>query len=224
MQDDPDQAESVSRDAAAAGQTPVRLAPEALARRHYLLKGLGKGAAVAAAAAPITTLAGPSLLTFDGKHQCSVSGMQSGVMSASPTATICGGYSPGWWGQSVNNTPPLVPKNWPALPSPYTYNTKAVVLLTACTLVNDNGTKPTLFEIVEPQDPYSKFQSTDEFHWVCAWLNAVAQASGSYPYTKFNFPYTPSQVIAFYNAGRGSDTYNNALTFFKTYMENHLSA
>jgi hypothetical protein len=97
-----------------------------------------------------------------------------------------------------------------------------VLVFSACTLVCNDGTKPTLFQIVEPQEPISKFASTDEFHWVCAWLNAIAQTT-SYSYSKFNFPYTPAQVLAYYNAGKGSTTYNNALTFFKTYLENHLT-
>lgn len=182
------------------------LSSSALARRHLLLKGLGKGSVVLAAAVPLQTLAGQSLLTFDGKHQCSVSGMHSGVHSATPTNTpICGGYSPGWWGQSTTVNGKIVPsRTWPT-----DYTIKCRTVFTRSTLINTDGTYPSLFQIMEPREPISKFSNTDEFHWVCAYLNALSHS--------FNFPYTGQQVIDFYN----STSYTDALTFFKTYMETH---
>jgi len=190
------------------------LSAAAVARRRVLLKGVGKGSAVLAATIPLQTLAGQSLLTFDGKHQCSVSGMHSGVHSATPTNTpICGGYSPGWWGQSQIVGGKIVPKRaWPALPNGWTFNTKCDAVFTKCTLRNTDGSKPSLFQIVEPQEPISKFSNTDEFHWVCAWLNALSHS--------FNFPYSGQQVLDFYNSP-SSTVYQDALTFFKTYMETH---
>ena len=67
-----------------------------------------------------------------------------------------------------------------------------------------DGSVATLWQVV------SKFSSTDECHWVCAWLNATVGA--------FNFPYSPAEVIALYN---DTSKYAAALTFFKTYMESH---
>ncbi|MDO8286569.1 MAG: hypothetical protein Q7T69_16290 [Rhodoferax sp.] len=180
----------------------VTLSADALARRSLLLKGLGRGSAVLAATVPLQTLAGQSLLTFDGKHQCSVSGMHSGVHSATPSNTpTCGGYSPGWWGQSKTVDGKIVPRRaWPI-----DYRIKCDTVFTRCTLLNANGTKPSLFQIMSD----SRFASSDEFHWVCAYLNALSHS--------FNFPYTGQEVIDFYN----SPSYADALAFFKTYMETH---
>ena len=180
-----------------------------VARRRALLRGVGKGAAVLAAAAPIKTLAGQSLLTFDGKHQCSVSGQQSGVHSATPTNTpVCGGYSPGWWGQTDDGKTPR--RTWPT-----DHRQKCKDVFSRSTLRNSdtNGSWPTLFQIMEPKEPISKFSNTDEFHWVCAWLNALSRS--------FNFPYSGQQVLDYYNKGKGSAAYEDALAFFKTYMETH---
>lgn len=183
------------------------LSSSALARRQMLLKGLGKGSVVLAATVPLQTLAGQSLLTFDGKHQCSVSGMHSGVHSATPTNTaICGGYSPGWWGQSHTVDGKIVPKRgWPIA-----YTTKCKRIFTRSNLVNDDGTLPSLFQIMEPKEPISKFSDTDEFHWVCAYLNARSHS--------YNFPYSGQQVVDFYNS---PTAYSDALDFFKTFMETH---
>jgi len=182
------------------------LPPNALARRQLLLKGIGKGSAVLVATVPLQTLAGQSLLTFDGKHQCSVSGMHSGVHSATPPDTLrCGGYSPGWWGQSELVGGKLVPKRtWPTLPNSWTYNTKCNVVFTKRTLPGD----PTLFQVVDP----GTYSNTDEFHWVCAWLNALSHS--------WNYPYTGQQVLDYYNSATPG-VYDDALAFFKTFMETH---
>jgi hypothetical protein len=181
------------------------LSSSAIARRRVLLKGVGKGTAVLAATVPLQTLAGQSLLTFDGKHQCSVSGMHSGVHSATPTNTpLCGGYSPGWWGQVENGSDPRVPKRtWPALPNFWSYNTKCSAVFTSQTLTGD----PTLFQVMD--DP--QYASTDERHWICAWLNALSHS--------FSFPYSGQEVLDFYFASPTVSA--DALNFFKTYMETH---
>ena len=174
------------------------LSADALARRSLLLKGLGRGSAVLAATVPLQTLAGQSLLTYDGKHQCSVSGMHSGVHSATPTDTpICGGYSPGWWRQSDDGIKPR--RTWPLLPNSWTYNTKCSVVFSKRVLSGN----PSLFQVMRD------YSNTDEFHWICAWLNALSHS--------FNFPYTGQEVIDFYNSSSSAD----ALAFFKTYMETH---
>lgn len=170
------------------------LSSVAVARRRMLLKGAGKGVAVMAATVPIQTLAGQSLLTFDGKHQCSVSGMQSGVHSATPTNTpVCGGYSISYW---KNNA--ATAGIWPI-----NSTTRYSPTLTKITLTGN----PTMLEVL------TNFATSDEAHWVCAYLNALKVV--------FNFPYTSSQVQA-YNGSSGA-TYTNALAFFTNFMETHTS-
>jgi hypothetical protein len=181
-----------------------------LQRRRILLKSLGRGSAILASAVPIKTLAGQSLLTFDGKHQCSISGMQSGVQSAVPAGTpVCGGYSPGWWGQAdgekSGDDDSLKPRRtWPALPNGWTYKTPCQTVFTRRSLPGN----PSLFQVMHPPT----YANTDEFHWVCAWLNALSHS--------FNFPYTGQQVLNFYYSPTESQS---ALAFFKTYMETHTS-
>ena len=172
----------------------------AIARRHALLKGLSRGSVVLAAAAPIQTLATETLLTADKNHVCSISGMQSMVHSASPSCQVCGGYSPGWWKQKNGNQPR---RTWPTLPMGWTYNTPCKTVFTQCGF----PANVTLFQALWT------YPNTDEYHWICAWLNALSHS--------FNFPYSGAQVLGFYNAGKGTTTYNNALLFFKTYMETH---
>ena len=176
------------------------LSTTALARRHLLLKGMGKGALLAAAAVPIQTLAGTGMLTGGGKNgepavRCSVSGMQSGIHSAAPSPGTCGGRSPGWWKQS----PQQAHAHWPASVNP------GAAITTVCSrsTLKVGGNPATLWQVA------SMFPNTHECHWVCAWLNATVGA--------YNFPYSPAQVIALY---QDLSKYDAALTFFKTYMEN----
>lgn len=188
------------------------LSSAALARRRILLKGVGKGAAVLAATVPLQTLAGQRLITFDGQHQCSISGMHSGVHSATTTAAVCGGYGPDWWGQSETINGKLVPSH--AWPVPFKTQCKQVFKASGY-LRNTDGGFPTLFEVLSPADNSRNFADTDEFHWICAWLNALSFS--------FNFPYSGDEVLAFYNQGSASPAYRDALEFFKTYMETHTS-
>lgn len=188
------------------------LSASAIARRRILLKGVGKGTAVLAATVPLQTLAGQSLLTIDkgtGIHQCTVSGMHSGVHSATPTNTpVCSGFSPGWWGQTDNGTTPR--RAWPILPIPNQltgYLTKFNSVFTWMVLPGD----PNLFQVANPPG----YSSTHQWHWLCAWLNALW--SNQHPGT-LNFPYSADEVIA-YSKLTGAP-YSDALTFFSTYVEN----
>jgi hypothetical protein len=185
-------------------------------RRLVLLKGLGRGAAALAATVPIQTLAGQSVLTPDGKHQCSVSGMHSGVHSATTTTTVCGGYSPGWWGQSTDGG--ISPsRTWGSA----NYNAAVTTVCSWSALMTTATStvparSPTLFEVMSPKAPLGHFPDSDEFHWICAWLNAL----GGY----FNFPYSAQEVLDFAALKYSDPTkYQDALTFFKTYMETHTS-
>ena len=182
-----------------------RLLSVAVARRRVLLRGVGKGAAVLAATVPIQTLASQSVLTVDGMHQCTVSGMQSGVHSATPTGTpTCRGYKPSRYGTL---------SFWPgyaAGPPPHATNTVGSITFNETAFFanvfgsgSSSGNPARLINIVTSGSP------EPEQVWVTALLNAIKNPAG------FNFPYTPSQVLAFYSP----DPLNPALSFFRTYMQ-----
>lgn len=185
-----------------------QLSSTAVARRRALLRGVGKGAAVLAATAPLQTLAGQSLLTFDGKHQCSVSGQHSGVHSATPTNTArCIGFNPDYWGQPATNGNGGGPlRAWPT-----DYKQKFIDIFTQSGFNNSI----TLFQVMQNN---GSFTNADERHWLCAYLNALSSVTSG-----LNFPYSAAQVLAYYNTGQGSTVYLDALAFFKTYMETRSS-
>ena len=164
------------------------LSHSAAARRRILLKGVGKGAAVLAATVPIQTLANQSLLTFDGLHQCTVSGMKSGVHSTTPgTTPLCGGFSILHWSN-------LNPTQWPS----GTSGLKWKQVFTTSSPYNNN----TLVEILTTRS------SSTEAHWIVAWLNATRPPPGT------PFPYTPDQVVA-YNTAASADAYTFFTTFME---------
>ena len=187
----------------------VPLPVNAIERRRLLLKGVGKGTALLAATAPLKTLAGQNLLTNDGLHQCSVSGMHSGVHSATPKSTpLCSGYAPTYWGACAQGA--TVPTHtWPTLPSGWTFNTPCRTVFTKSTL----SSSLTLFQVLKG----ATYQSKDEYHWVCAWLNALydVQSGGK------TFPYSAQEVLNFYNAPTIPS--QDALAFFKNYMASKTS-
>lgn len=79
MRDEPDIHPSAASDQAPDAQ--------ALARRRLLLKSLGKGSALVAAASPLASYAAPNLITT-ANTQCSVSGFKSSVVSRMPTSPV----------------------------------------------------------------------------------------------------------------------------------------
>lgn len=193
-----DHIESTEQDAKDAGPSVVR--------RRLLLARAVKGAVVLGATVPIQTLASQSLLTFDGKFQCSVSGLQSGVHSATPTDTPrCGGYNIAYWAQASAGAPTVPNPPWPPLPNGWTYATPCQTVFLQSNLAGN----PSLFQVMSS----GSYTSSDEIHWICAWLNALKHA--------FNFPYTDLNVLAFYNQGVASTAYQDALYFFRNYMETH---
>lgn len=156
------------------------LSSAAIARRRILLKGVGKGAAVLAATVPIQTLAGQSLLTFDGTHACVVSGIGSGVHSTTPGNTQrCAGFNITYW-RTLKQT------DWPT----GTYGK----------LWKD------VFVSISPysSDSLSKIVKNSttpaEAHWVVAWLNATR------PHPSYPFPYLPDQVRDF-NTANSTDAF-----------------
>jgi len=79
---------------ATAGDTSDQAAASdstSLARRRALLSGLGKGGALLAAAAPVSSFAAGRVKTADGK-QCTVSGQMSAMMSQNATANPCAAF------------------------------------------------------------------------------------------------------------------------------------
>lgn len=182
------------------------LSSSAAARRHMLLKGLGRGSAVLAASIPLKTLASTSVFTNPGANgapviRCGISGMTSGVHSRDTVTNVCSGYSPGYYKKS---------EHWPAGLNP---NALVTTVFPSCTLMISTGgggsRVPTLLEVM------NSFTNTDEFHWVAAWVNAMGGAPSNW-----NFPYTGAQIQAFY-AGTGPYSKAQALTFIKTYLEIH---
>ena len=184
------------------------LSSAAIARRRALLKGIGKGTAVLAATVPLQTLASQSVLTYDGQHQCSISGMFSGVHSTTPSgAPTCQGYTPTryqtlsfWPGYNANAGPPTYTSN---TVDGITFNerTPFATVFGGGSSGNDNAAR--LLTIVTSGTP------EPEQVWVTALLNAIKNPAG------FNFPYTPSQVRAFYSSPQAAD----ALIFFRNYMQ-----
>ena len=81
---------------AAAGETPDQAdsgESTSLGRRRALLSGLGKGGALVAAAAPVSSFAVGRVRTADGK-QCTVSGQMSAAMSQAASQLPCVAFHP----------------------------------------------------------------------------------------------------------------------------------
>jgi hypothetical protein len=187
------------------------LTSAALARRNMLLKSLGKGSVVVAAASiPLRSLATTGTITNVGKDgapavRCGISGMMSGVHSRETFTTVCSGYSPGRY-KKIENWPNYRPSTGNAINRVDGIEfKKGTPFKTVFGGTNSAG----LLDIMQGDS------SSDEFHWITALLNAVGGAPSS-----FYFPYTASQVRAFY-MGSGQYTRAQALNFFKTYMEIH---
>lgn len=184
------------------------LSSAAAARRYLLLKGIGKGSVVLAATVPLQTLASQSVFTNPGKDgapvvRCGISGMMSGAHSQNTATTVCSGYSPGYYHK---------PEHWPPGLNP---DALVTVVFPSCTLmVNAKGKSPKVPTLLEVMNLTPR---VDEFHWIAAWLNAMGGAP-----TSWNYPYSGAAVQAFYaGTGPSGHTKEQALDFFKTYMEIH---
>lgn len=178
---------------------PAGLSGEALARRRLLIKGLGKGAAAVAVVAPIHTLAAPVIV--GGTKLCTVSGVQSNVGSgrAGTNTDVCRGHSPSFFSTL---------SNWPGFSAGTATNTVDAITFTQATPFSTvfSGSATPLLTIL------TATPTSDEAAWIVALLNAIQNPPG------FFFPYTPSQVRAFYNDPNPTNVLN-ALNFFKGYMQ-----
>lgn len=201
-------------------------------RRRLLLKGLGKGSAIIAAAVPIKTLAVTNSVTQNGL-MCTVSGVGSAAHSQSGGVATCGGLSPGYY---------KTPSHWPgySLSNGVEKATNTVGGITFCenftaTKVNNNycglspggpinkpSTKDTAFNLVfggSNKDGIfyilQNAPNTDEFHWIAALLNSILYATtGAWPKSPYAFPYSPAEVLSLY-----TNNYAAGIAFFKGYME-----
>ncbi len=168
------------------------MSTEALARRRVLLKGLGKGSAALAVVVPIQTLAANTII--GGTKLCTVSGVQSSVGSHPlGTVTTCSGYSPTHF-QTLANWPTTLTVDTINFTSASPFNT-----------IFTGGISSSLNTVL------TTLPASDETVWITALLNALLAKPG------FNFPYTASQVRAFYTGGGTGAV--NALAFFKGYMQ-----
>ena len=195
-----------------------RLSSNALERRRVLLTSLGKGSVViAAASAPLKLLAGQTTISGSSPQQrCSVSGQQSGVHSQTVGGAVCTAHSPGYWHKcdhwlSAQTQLLVLATGYPtfktifggAAENDFTKLSMVALITGVGNDKNDNNNCPASY-------PTTKLgvSSSSEWHWACAWMNAVAgTVSGS---GIMNFPYTPAEVIAFYQGSNAAA----ALAFF----------
>lgn len=176
------------------------LASDAMARRRMLLKSLGKGSSVVAAAAiPMHSLATTRTLAITGNGlRCSISGTMSAVHSHETITNVCVGYSPGYY-KMIEHWP-----NYKSGNAINTVNSKPFDKDTLFSTIFGGGLATGLLSIMQNSS------NSDEFHWIAALLNSLPGSPAS------NFPYTASQVVSLYKTN-----YVNALKFFKDYMEIH---
>ncbi|MDQ2779388.1 MAG: hypothetical protein M3Y32_07515 [Pseudomonadota bacterium] len=180
-----------------APQNSQALGLTALQRRRLLLRGVGKGGAVLAAAVPLASFANAPILKTDPEkgqaHLCSVSGMGSVLVSSSVVTGICKGQTAAYW----HNAP-----SWPA----FTARGQNVTSDTKWYMVfgggNSGNAALTFKELLAPD-----FTGPKQI-WVRAMLNAAA----GYP---ASFPYDPAQVLAMYNDAPNRAT---AQSFFKNWV------
>lgn len=172
----------------------------AVARRRMLLASLGKGSAAVALVVPIQTLAATTIV--GGTKLCTVSGVQSNIGSKPlGTPTTCQGNSPTYFQMLAN---------WPGYTSP----PPKVSFTVDGVLFKNNSKFSAVFAggVGTQLDIVLSTPASNEAVWVTAWLNAVKNSVG------FNFPYTPSQVVAFYT-GPDAALKIRALAFFRDYMQ-----
>ncbi|BDT68362.1 hypothetical protein os1_25440 [Comamonadaceae bacterium OS-1] len=186
------------------------LASDAMARRRMLLKSLGKGSSVIAAAAiPMHTLAATGTLakTINGTR-CTISSMASGVHSKDTTTEQCIGLKTSKFA--------VVPTNWPNATLDVPTGSYIVTSVGITSFRNTSpfntvfgaGITTTLSTIL------SSAPNSDEAVWITALLNSIICASGITSSGVKNFPYTPAQVIGLYASNPTA-----AVTFFRTNLQ-----
>ena len=167
---------------------------QAAARRRLLLKSLGKGSAVVAAATPLASFAAPTMTTSG--TMCSVSGFKSALASRTPASPLpCGGFAPRrFYTLSTGGTP--VAANWPALAFPAPSGATGPESLTFRDLFG--GTAPTtrVLDILASNSP------PDLALFVAAFFSAALAGQGAaLPTGRVALPYTTADVVAQYANG-----------------------
>lgn len=188
------------------GPTPVpaaALSDATQSRRRLLLKGLGKGTAVAAVVVPINTLAAPGLLKL-----CTVSGMQSNVGSGRTgiKTNQCKGYAPSYYA-TIANWP-----NYVFIKGRMAINHVDGIEFSELSLFSEVFGPGATLGAVSLTNILSKNPTSEEAVWITALLNAIKNPPG------FNFPYTPSQVRAYYSSPDAT-VRSNALKLFGGYLQ-----
>ncbi len=191
------------------------LSAEALARRRMLLKSAGTGgAATLAALSPMRAMAGGVTLavcnsaTTGKKVICTISGVQSAAHSFhGETYPNAWGYSPGWWGQSTTGADgkPMPRRVWPC---DWRVTVGSILIRASSSTRNLS-----LFALMSS----TTFRSSAEWHWLGAYLNALAYETNTgwaVGRTGYAFPYSSTDVINFY-LNNNTAAYN----FFVTYLE-----
>jgi hypothetical protein len=162
--------------------TPAAQAHE---RRLFLLKTMEKGGVAAASASMVTLANGGTLYKTTDGTRCSISGMQSGANSRQTQQATCTGKSPGYWHKYENWIPDQKAKKDTLFRDLFGDSPRSALrdkkLKEIVCSIGDNNTG-------------EKYNTYKEWHWCCAWMNAVANGTPGVS----NFPYTPSQVIEIY--------------------------
>lgn len=174
-------------------QEEGKATPLSLGRRAMMLKSLGRGSSVVAAASlPVHVLAQTPTIVIKGTNtRCSISGMQSGMGSRVPAVSqTCTGKSPGYWHNPDNWTPAQI----------------AVIRASSRPTFNSFFGSPTTTNGHNTLEAYLRttgekyrgqvkgLNNTDDWHWICAWMNAMANGSGGVQ----NFPYTAPEIVEMY--------------------------
>lgn len=183
-----------------------------LARRKAILKGLGKTAAVAGAAAPLSSLAGARLryVKNNANFHCSVSGAHSVLVSGSVQSIAqCSAAVPATYGPKDGtwNGADVTPAKWPGWP---TDGTQARTLSKDGLFRNPAATFLSIFGGGSSSlagNILRNTPSSDEAHWLTALLNAQKYYNGG----NGTWPHSPQQVLAHY----GSTAAVTALALYK---------
>lgn len=164
---------------------------QAAARRRLLLKSLGKGSAVVAAATPLASFAAPTMTTSG--TMCSVSGFKSALASRTPASPLpCGGFAPSHFvGMDQGQ---LAPRNWPLLVYPGAPGATGPADLQFRQVFGGTESRRML-EILDSGPSDLKL-------FAAAYLNAAwaGQAAGVPP-GRVALPFSSAEVIAQYNGG-----------------------
>lgn len=174
------------------GRGQPALDAQAAARRRLLLKSLGKGSAVVAAASPLASFAAP-VMTTSGT-QCTVSGFKSALASRQPASpTPCGGFAPSHF--YAIDQGQVVAANWPLLSYPGAPGATGPADLQFRHVFGGTDTRRFL-DILATNSP------PDLALFCAAYLNAAwAGQPAGVPAGRVALPYSTADVITQYNAG-----------------------